>query len=82
MAWINTPDPDGSDADLAALYARVADPETGRVDNIMRIHALHPAGMRAHFELYSAVMAGTPTFRKVDREMVALVVSRANDCHY
>ena len=48
----------------------------------MAIHGLHPAGLRAHFELYRAVMAGTRGLRKVDREMIALVVSQANACHY
>jgi uncharacterized peroxidase-related enzyme len=28
------------------------------------------------------VMTGTPTLRKVEREMIALVVSVINDCHY
>ena len=38
--------------------------------------------LASHFSLYRAVMAGTPTLRKADREMIALVVSVANDCHY
>lgn len=48
----------------------------------MRIHSLHPAGLEAHFALYRAVMLGTPSLRKVDREMIALVVSATNGCHY
>jgi len=27
-------------------------------------------------------MKSTKTFRKVEREMVAVVVSKLNDCHY
>jgi AhpD family alkylhydroperoxidase len=27
-------------------------------------------------------MKGTKTLRKVEREMIALVVSKKNDCHY
>ena len=71
-----------SGGELASLYAEVFDPGGGRVDNIMKVHSLHAAGLAAHFELYRAVMAGTRTLRKVDREIVALVVSQLNGCHY
>ena len=80
MAWID--DTPGDDPELAHLLDRVRDPETGELDHIMRIHARHPAGLAAHFELYRAVMRGTPTLRAVDRELVALVVSGVNECHY
>jgi AhpD family alkylhydroperoxidase len=32
--------------------------------------------------LYTSAMAGTATLRKVEREMIALVVSLHNECHY
>lgn len=67
---------------LAELYRVMVDPEFDRVDNIIKIHSLHPAGLRAHFELYRAVMKSTPGLAKVDRELIALVVSQANGCHY
>jgi len=81
MAWIDTGGSD-SDPQLERLLDRVRDPRTGEVDHIMRIHARHPAGLAAHFELYRAVMRGTPSLRAVDRELVALVVSGLNGCHY
>lgn len=81
-AWIETVAEDRADGELRELYERVVDPVTGEVDNIMAVHSLHPTGLRAHFELYAAVMRGTPGLRKVDREMIALVVSQANGCHY
>lgn len=82
MAWIDTVDDGEARGELADLYATMADPETGRVDNVLKIHSLHPAGLRAHWDLYVAAMAGTPGLRKVDREMIALVVSTLNGCHY
>jgi alkylhydroperoxidase family enzyme len=48
----------------------------------MSVHSLHPAGLRAHFQLYRTVMRGTRGLPAVDREMVALVVSRLNQCLY
>ena len=80
MAWID--DTPGDDPELARLLERVGDPETGAVDHILRIHARHPAGLAAHFELYRAVMRGTKSLRAVDRELIALVVSDLNGCHY
>jgi alkylhydroperoxidase family enzyme len=33
-------------------------------------------------QLYGAVLRGSQSLRKVERELIALVVSRLNDCHY
>jgi alkylhydroperoxidase family enzyme len=82
VAWIKVKDEKSADLQLAEMYERIVDPAYGRVDNIMQIHSLHPEGMRVHWELYREVMTGTRTLPKVDREMVALVVSLLNDCHY
>lgn len=85
MAWIRTHDEDEaarSGSPLADLYARGADPASGRVDNILKIHSLHPAGLAAHLAVYRAAMAGTPGLAQVDRELIALVVSGLNGCHY
>ena len=38
--------------------------------------------MAAHQQLYTSAMAGTATLGKVEREMIALVVSLHNECHY
>lgn len=82
MAWIDVIDEQQAEGELADLYADLADPQFGRVDRIMSIHSLHPGGMRAHHGMYREVMTGTKTLRKVEREMIAIVVSAANDCHY
>ena len=82
MAWIETRAPEAADGELARLYAAAVDPRTGELDEIMRIHSLHAAGLAAHLELYKAVMTGTPGLRKLEREMIALVVSRLNSCRY
>lgn len=82
MTWIKTIDEPDATGEVGELYAAMVDPESGRVDNILKIHSLHPAGLRAHFDLYRAVMRSTPGLMKVDREMIALVVSKLNGCHY
>lgn len=82
MTWIRTIPDDKAEGELGALYSRVVDPKSGKVDHILAAHSLHPRGLAAHFELYSAVMSGTRGLRKVDRELIALVVSSLNECHY
>ncbi len=73
---------DDWDGELAELYPRVVDRNWGRVDNILAVHSLNPRGMAAHQSLYESAMTGTATLRKVERELIALVVSLANGCHY
>ncbi|MCY3563006.1 MAG: hypothetical protein F4Z79_05655 [Acidimicrobiia bacterium] len=82
MARIDVIPDDAWDGALGELYPRVVDPVYGRVDNILAAHSLNPRGMAAHQALYESAMAGTKTLRKVEREIIALVVSVHNDCHY
>jgi alkylhydroperoxidase family enzyme len=82
MSFIRMLAEDEAAGELAQLYTSARDPEHGRVDNIMRIHSLHPAGLAAHLALYTAVMRGTATLPKLERELIALVVSKLNACHY
>ncbi len=82
MAWIETIREDEWGGDLAELYATVVDTQHERVDNIMQIHSLNPRALAAHNALYTSAMRGTATLRKVDRELIAYVVSALNECHY
>lgn len=81
MAWIRTIEEDDAAGELQALYAQTGR-RGGTVDNILKVHSLHPAGMRAHFGLYRAAMQGTDGLPRVEREMIALTVSAVNGCHY
>lgn len=51
-------------------------------DHIIRIHGLHPATMRHHYELYVELIRGPGPLSRVQREMVAVVVSTINACRY
>lgn len=82
MPWIEAPHEDEWDGALADLRDRVIDPAYQRVDWVMRIHALDAGSLEAHDVLYRQAMRSTKTLRKVEREMVAVVVSQINECHY
>ena len=62
--------------DLAAAE-RVADP-----DNIIQIHAVHPAVMRQHWELYRELMHRPGPLSRREREVLAMRVSGLNHCPY
>lgn len=81
MAWIQTIDEDDASGPLERLYARMVEP-WGGVDNIMKIHSLNPPSLAAHFEIYKTLMRGRSPLSRVQREMIAVVVSAANRCHY
>jgi alkylhydroperoxidase family enzyme len=51
-------------------------------DNILRIHGVHPAVMRQHYELYLQLMHRPGPLSRRQREMMAVRVSALNDCHY
>ena len=84
MAWIDiVPDEEWvTDEDLHGLYDRVVDKNHNRIDYIMAVHSLNPRGLAAHDAVYRSAMAGTRSLRKVERELIALVVSLENECHY
>ncbi len=84
MAWIKrVPDANWAETPgLAEQYDSVVDADYGLIDEIMAIHSLKPAGLAAHIALYASAMSGTKTLRKVERELIALVVSLENSCHY
>jgi alkylhydroperoxidase family enzyme len=74
-------DEDKADGELKALYGRLTEP-WGGVDNILKIHSLNPASLRGHFEFYKTLMRGRSPLDRTRREMIAVVVSAANRCHY
>lgn len=82
MPWIDAPHEDSWEGELAELKKRVIDPTWGRVDWVMRIHALDAGSLEAHDVLYRQAMRSTRNLRKVEREMIAVVVSQINECHY
>jgi len=82
MPFIEAPHEDEWGEEFGSLRAEVIDPVWHRVDWVMRVHALDPGSLNAHNVLYRQAMKGTATLRKVERELIAFVVSRVNDCLY
>ncbi len=81
MAWIRVIPPAEAGGELGESYSRMREPD-GTVDNILTIHSLNPASLRAHFDLYKVCMYGASELSRAQREMIAVVVSAVNRCHY
>jgi uncharacterized peroxidase-related enzyme len=81
MAYIETIHESDVTGELANLYKRVGNPD-GTVDNVMKIHALNPLSLKAHFELYVQALHKHSPLSRAEREMVATEVSRLNGCEY
>ena len=82
MAYISYISEDEASDELSALYKRYHDPTTGQVDNILRIHSHNPRSMETHVGFYQTVVKGRSPLSRKQREMIAVVVSSANGCHY
>jgi uncharacterized peroxidase-related enzyme len=54
----------------------------GKVFNIVKAMSLNAETLRASMGLYKAIMFGPSELSRAERELLAVVVSRANDCHY
>ena len=81
MAYIPYISEHDASPELKALYDRYREP-AGHVDNILRIHGLNPPSLQAHADLYLTLMRGRSDLTRAQREMIAVVVSAINECHY
>ena len=54
----------------------------GRVANVVSIQSLNPSVMNASLKLYQTLMLGPSSLSRATREMIAVVVSRENECFY
>ncbi len=54
----------------------------GKVFNIVKAMSLRPGVLQRSIELYKGIMFGPSGLSRQERELLAVVVSRQNDCHY
>lgn len=81
MAHIDTIDP----ADADGLLARIFEARTtsaGRLWEIVAVQSLNAETLRESMRMYGQVMFGESPLSRAQREMIAVVTSQVNDCHY
>ncbi len=81
MAWIRQIPDDEAEGLLQKIYADAVK-RAGRVWNVVRIMGQNPRQLRASMGLYTSVMQADSCLEPRLRETLAVVVSRANGCHY
>ncbi len=81
MAWIDTIDERDASGAFKEVYDDLA-ARRGKASNIMRAQSLHPEAMKAHLDLYEALLFGDSDLTRAQRELIGVVVSSANDCAY
>jgi alkylhydroperoxidase family enzyme len=81
MAWIEIIDEPEPGSDLHRIYEDQRK-QAGAVANILKVHSIEPRVLTAHLQLYKAAMHARGELSQRDRELIAVVVSRANNCEY
>ena len=81
VAYIRLIEPSEATGEVKAQYD-AAVRRAGKVFNIVKAMSLRPGAMRQALGLYRAVMFGPSELSRAERELLAVVVSCANDCHY
>ncbi len=81
MPFTKTISPDESTGKLKGEYD-AALRRAGRIWNIVRIMSVNADALAASMRLYGAIMHGASPLSRAQREMIAVVVSQTNHCHY
>jgi uncharacterized peroxidase-related enzyme len=68
-------------ADLAKYFA-ICEEKLGFLPNVLAAFSFDAVKLRAFSDMYNDLMLGGSGLSKLEREMVAVVVSAANQCHY
>jgi alkylhydroperoxidase family enzyme len=74
-------EPEAAGGELKAEYEQALQ-RAGKVFNILKIQSLNPPVLHASMQMYLATMYGPSGLSRAEREMLATVVSWANDCFY
>lgn len=63
-------------------YFDLCDEKIGFLPNVLRAYSFDEAKLRAFIAMYNDLMLADSPLTKLEREMIAVVVSAANRCYY
>ena len=81
MSWITTIDMSEASGELKEIYEELKE-KRGKVSNIMKVQSLNPSAMKTHMNLYVTLMFRKSGLSREEREMIAVIVSKTNECEY
>src|SRR5207244_8805269 len=81
LSWLQVPAAEDVPEQVAERWQKPLE-KLGFVPNVLRVFSLRPAHLLAWWVYYDELMRGESGLSKAQREMIAVVVSTANRCHY
>jgi uncharacterized peroxidase-related enzyme len=81
QTWLRVPAVDDAPAAVKDLFDKASE-RLGFVPNVLRVYALRPRHLELWNAFYEDLMRGDSGLSKAQREMIAVVVSTVNRCHY
>ena len=80
-SWLRVPAEEDAPAEVQGLFDK-ANEKLGFVPNVLRVYALRPRHLELWNTFYDELMRGESGLTREQREMIAVVVSTVNRCHY
>lgn len=81
ISALGVPDPATLDDDLKVIWDKCVE-KLGFVPNVLSTYSLKPRRLRNFMAMYNDIMLAPSGLSKLEREMIAVVVSSANRCYY
>lgn len=81
MSWVRTIPEVEATGLLAQIYNETK-AKCGKVINLVRVQSLRPETMAIGRQLYRHLMDGPGGLTRLQRVLIATVVSKVNGCHY
>jgi len=81
FCWLHVPAEEEVPPEVRELWAKPIE-KLGFVPNVLRVYAIRPRHLELWNAFYDDLMRGESGLTKAQREMIAVVVSAANRCHY
>jgi uncharacterized peroxidase-related enzyme len=81
MPYIEVIPYENAEGELKEIYDDLVK-KRGKLAEVHKIQSLNPRTIVHHMDLYMSVMFGRSPLKRYQREMMAVVVSSANDCPY
>ncbi len=81
ISKLGVPDAKNLDEDLQIVWKKAAE-KLGIVPNVLQAYSLRPKRLRNFMAMYNELMLSPSGLSKLEREMIAVVVSSANRCYY
>ena len=81
LSWLRVPPEEDAPPGVQELYGKASE-KLGFVPNVLRVYALRPRHLELWNAFYDDLMRGDSALTRPQREMIAVVVSTVNRCHY